>query len=143
MNSLVVDKTIVVDCSKEKLWKLLTESEYTKLYMFNCEVDTTWKVGDPILWSGEFHGYVANQKGTVLVFEPFDKITYTTFDPNFGLADEEQNYIHVTYELSSDGDKTQLLIHNETFDGSEERIAHVAQGWDMVMGLIKSVAEES
>lgn len=138
MNSI---KTIEIACTAEALWKALTESEYTKKYMFNCSVETDWKVGSSITWQGEYQGYKAFQKGEVLEYKPSELIKYSTFDPNFGLEDKEENYIHVTYELSKKGDNMELKITNETFDGNEERMGHIKTGWDMVMSKIKEVVE--
>lgn len=138
---LIVEKKIVVNASAENLWAVLTESPYTQEYMFNCSVTTSWCEGDPILWHGVFQGYEANQKGVVLVYDPYKEISYTTFDPNFGLPDEEQNYIRVTYILRENSGETELTIRNETFDGSEERLEHIGQGWDMVLDKLKNCAE--
>lgn len=140
--SLIVERKIVINTSAKILWTVLTESPYTQEYMFNCSVTTTWCEGDPILWHGVFQGYEANQKGVVLVYDPYREISYTTFDPNFGLPDEEESYIRVTYILREENDHTELTITNETFDGSEERIEHIGQGWDMVLEKLKNCAEK-
>ena len=95
-----------------------------------------------IIWHGNFNGYEANQKGVVITFNPFEVIKYSTFDPNFGLEDKPENYIHVTYRLSKKNDSVELEISNETFDGNEERMNHIKSGWDMVLPLIKEVAEK-
>lgn len=134
-------KSIDVNCSIETLWKVLTEAEYTKQYMFNCAVESGWNVGDAITWKGNFEGYEAFQKGEILEISPNEKLKYSTFDPNFGLTDVPENYIHVSYELTPEQDSTVLTITNETFDGNEERMGHINQGWDMVIGKIKQVAE--
>ncbi|MCB0606030.1 MAG: SRPBCC domain-containing protein, partial [Saprospiraceae bacterium] len=65
-----------------------------------------------------------------------------TFDPNFGLEDIPENHIHVTYELTEKNGKIQLTITNETFDGNEERMNHINQGWEMVIGKLKELAEK-
>lgn len=135
-------KTVEVQCSLERLWKVLTESEFTQQYMFNCSVSTTWLVEEEIIWQGNFNGYEAYQKGVVITFNPFEEIKYSTFDPNFGLEDKPENYIHVTYRLSKKNDSVELEISNETFDGNEERMNHIKSGWDMVLPLIKEVAEK-
>jgi len=129
------------------LWQVLTQSTYTKEYMFNCSVESTWIVGAPITWQGEYQGYKAFQKGEVLAISPNEKIKYSTFDPNFGLADEANNYIHVTYLIKEHKDGTSLTsstltIINDTFDGNEERVQHVIQGWEMVIEQMKKVTEQ-
>jgi uncharacterized protein YndB with AHSA1/START domain len=124
------------------LWQVLTQSTYTKEYMFNCSVKSTWIEGASITWQGEYQGYKAFQKGEVITISPNKKIKYSTFDPNFGLADEANNYIHVTYLIKERRDGTSLTIINDTFDGNEERMQHVIQGWEMVIEQMKKVTKE-
>jgi len=134
-------KQIEINADIKKVWQILTESHYTKEYMFNCSVFTDWKIGSPISWEGNFQGYDAFQKGKVLEYKPYSVIKYTTFDPYFGLNDIPENYIHVCYKLEEKDGATLLTIINETFDGNNERITHIDQGWDFVIGGLKNVAE--
>jgi uncharacterized protein YndB with AHSA1/START domain len=132
---------IIIQASPERLWDVLTKATFTKQYMFNCAVSTDWEVGSPITWSGNFNGYEAFQKGEVIDYQPFNTLCYSTFDPNFGLEDKPENYIQVRYELFPDPNGLKLVISNETFDGNEERMQHIQQGWGMVIDKIKEVAE--
>jgi len=139
---LKTQKSIEIDAGIEKLWSILTESKYTKEYMFNCSVESDWNKGSSITWKGNYQGYEAFQKGSILDIEQNSKIKYSTFDPNFGLEDIPENHIHVTYELTEKNGKIQLTITNETFDGNEERMNHINQGWEMVIGKLKELAEK-
>jgi uncharacterized protein YndB with AHSA1/START domain len=136
------EKKILINADTKTLWAVLTESKYTKEYMFNCAVDSGWKKGDSITWAGNYQGYEAFQKGEILDIKPFELIKYSTFDPNFGLEDTAENYIHVSYLLNEIGNNTELTIVNETFDGNEERMGHINQGWERVISKIKEVAEK-
>lgn len=125
------------------LWAILTEAKYSPDYMFNCTLDTTWQVGSDITWQGEYQGYKAFQKGKVLAYQPMNKVSYTTFDPNAGLVDLAENYIHVSYHLNDKGDQTELVIKNETFDGNGERMAHIKQGWQMVLDKLEQLTQQT
>ena len=138
----ISEQKIEINTSKEKLWSILTESEFTKQYMFNCAVESNWEIGSPITWKGNYQGYDAFQKGEILAVKPFELIKYSTFDPNFGLEDIPQNYIHVSYLISENEGSIQLTVMNETFDGNDERMGHIKQGWEMVLPKIKEVAEQ-
>ncbi len=135
------EKKVLINCNAKTLWSVLTESEYTKVYMYNCTVSSDWNIGNPIIWEGNYQGYQAYQKGEILDIQPIKLIKYSTFDPNFGLEDKPENYIHVTYLLNEKDNKTELTIINETFDGNEERMGHINQGWETVIEKIKEVAE--
>jgi uncharacterized protein YndB with AHSA1/START domain len=136
------EKKLLINTDAKTLWSVLTESKYTQEYMFNCTVDSNWETGNPIIWEGNYQGYQAYQKGEILDIKPFELIKYSTFDPNFGLEDKPENYIHVSYLLKENDTQTELTILNETFDGNEERMGHINQGWEMVISKIKEVAEQ-
>jgi len=116
----------------KSLWSVLTESKYTKTYMYNCSVDTDWIEGSAITWQGNYQGYQAFQKGKIITIKPHELIKYSTFDPNIGVSDVAENYINVTYIINENNGKTKLTIINDTFDGNEDRMKHIIQGWEMV-----------
>lgn len=138
-----IEQSIRIDASPTQLWEVLTNPDYTEQYMYNCRVNTDWELGSEITWKGNFRGYNAFQKGEVVEYEPMSHLKYTTFDPNYGLPDEPENYIHVGYHVHKSGDGSLLTVDNETFDGDKKRLAHIKQGWETVLNGIKEVAEEA
>lgn len=111
--------------------------------MFNCEVESEWKVGSEIIWQGNYQGYDAYQKGEILAIQHHQNIKYSTFDPNFGLEDVPSNYIHVSYHLVAvQPNEVELTVTNETFDGDTKRMEHIQQGWNTVLPLIQRVVVE-
>lgn len=137
-----IEQQILLPTPPEKVWIILTDSHYTKQYMFNCEVKSSWEIGSPVIWEGNYQGYQAYQKGEVLNIQPGKLLKYSTFDPNYGMEDVPENYIHVTYVLKEQEGGTELTITNETFDGKSERITHISQGWDTVMAEILRIVKE-
>jgi len=133
MENLVIKKTTIINTDIKTLWKVLTASEYTQKYMFNCAVKSSWKVGDLVEWSGNFKGYQAYQKGTILENNPNHKLVYTTFDPNFGLSDIPENYLTVTYEIKPLSEGTELTVTTTGFNEDIQRCEHASVGWDMVI----------
>lgn len=125
--------------SAKSLWNVLTETKFTEAYMFNCSVKSDWIKGSRITWQGNYQGYEAFQKGEILAIKPYELIKYSTFDPNFGLSDITANYIHVTYLIEKNEGKTKLTIVNDTFDGNEERMKHVMEGWGIVVKQMEKV----
>lgn len=132
---------VVLPIAAERLWTILTDSKYTKQYMYNCTVTSDWKVGSPIIWEGNYQGYQAYQKGVILANKPLQLLKFTTFDPNFGMEDKPENYIHVSYLLEAVEDGIQLTVINETFDGNAERMTHIEQGWASVLASIEKLAQ--
>jgi len=135
------EQSIRINASPTLLWEVLTNPDYTEKYMYNCRVKTDWEIGSEITWKGNFRGYNAFQKGEVLEYDPISHLKYTTFDPNYGLEDKPENYIHVGYHVHKSGDESLLTVDNETFDGDDKRLEHIKQGWETVLKGIKEVAE--
>lgn len=139
---LIYKKTIFVNCNIKKVWEVLTKPEYTKQYMFNCEVFSNWEIGSEIKWKGSYMGYESFQKGIILDCKPYEYLKYSTFDPNFGYEDKEENYIYVTYKLSSKNNGTEVSFISENFGNDKKRYEDTAKGWDeIVIPLFQKVFE--
>lgn len=116
------EKCIVLNADAKSLWQVLTEPWFTKEYMFNCEVKSDWKTGSSITWQGNFEGYEAYQKGEILDIVPLERMKYSTFDPNFGLEDKPENYIHVSYILKELANSTEQIFHGPCAGSGRRRI---------------------
>jgi uncharacterized protein YndB with AHSA1/START domain len=133
-----------VSAPVEILWKILTDSEFIRQYMFGCNADTDWKPGSTLLWRGAADG-VVYVKGHVARFEPRRALEYTIFDPNSKLADIPSNYLTMKYDLRGDGPGRSILeITQGDFskvEDGESRYRHSLDGDDSVLEGIKKLAE--
>src|ERR1700760_3234702 len=92
--------TVQINAPMAKVWEALTESEWTKKYMFNCSVESDWKQGSPVIWKMEHEGKeIIPVKGFVEEIIPGRLLKYSVIDPGMGIADIPENYLHVTYAL--------------------------------------------
>ena len=55
--NLKVSKSIKIYASAEDVWDALINPEKIKIYLFDTELITDWKVGSPIIFQGEFDGH--------------------------------------------------------------------------------------
>jgi uncharacterized protein YndB with AHSA1/START domain len=144
MPELLIRKSIEVDAPVEILWKVLTDSEFIKQYMFGCNAETNWTPGSPLLWKGAADGklYV---KGHIVTFEKPHRLAYTIFDPNSTIQDIPENYLTMTYELTRRNQHSSALeITQGDFSAVEDgprRYQHSLQGDDSVLTGIKNLAE--
>lgn len=138
-----IERKIQINANASTVWNALTTPEQTKKYMFNCAVKSDWKVGSTISWHGNYQGYESGEKGIILIFDCEKQLKYSSFDPNFGLEETPENYLHVTYLIESIGDKTNLTVQVENFNSDEMRLQHVAKGWDTIVlpALIQTFAQ--
>jgi uncharacterized protein YndB with AHSA1/START domain len=146
---LIVKNTIVINAPASVVWNALVNPEQTKKYMFGCEALSDWRVGSPLLWKGEHEGKeMIFVKGHIVEIKPEIFLAYTTIDPNSTLDDVSENYLTVTYSLSSENGQTTLTVtqgdYNTVAEG--ERRYHETynngEGWNPILREIKKLAEE-
>lgn len=144
MAELLIRKSIDVDAPIETLWKILTDSNFIREYMFGCNAETDWKPDSPLLWRGAADG-VVYVKGHVVRFEPPHALEYTIFDPNSKIADIPSNYLTMNYSLKKHGPNGSILEVTQgdfsTVEDGENRYRHSLDGDDSVLLGIKKLAE--
>ena len=137
---VIAKATITINAPTSKVWDALVKPELIKQYLFGTEVTTDWKVGSPIKYKGVWQGKAYEDKGRVVQFVPGKLIVSTFWSSLEGLPDTPENYKTVRYELTGQGNQTQLTITQDNND-SEEAARHSEQNWQMVLGGIKKVVE--
>ncbi len=140
--NLMAMASIHIRAASEKVWEALVTPQSIKQYMFGTDVVSDWHKGSPILWRGEWQGKMYEDKGTILQFQPGQKIQYTHFSPLSGVPDKPENYHTVTVELSADGDQTQVTLTQDNNTSEDER-AHSEQNWAMMLAALKKFVEQA
>ena len=97
MAGFVATAATEVDATPERVWAALTEPEEIAVYMGGSRVTTTWEVGTPITWEGEYDGRAYQDKGEVLAVDPPRRLSVTHYSPMTGQADEPENYHTLVY----------------------------------------------
>ena len=144
---MIIEKVVLFDTTKEKVWNLLTNPAITKEYMFGCEVISDWKVEDSIIWKGltEDGKEIIYVKGSIIEIKQGRKVTFTMFDPNMKLDDIPENYLNLTYELEEKGNSTVLKLTQGNFasvgDG-KKRFEESLKGWEMIIPIMKQIAKK-
>ena len=65
MTGFVAHARVDVDAPPERVWEALTDPEEIAQYMMGSRVETDWRPGSPITWSGEYDGRPYQDKGEV------------------------------------------------------------------------------
>jgi len=149
MEPLIVKSVIAIDAPASQVWDALTNPEKTKLYMFGCETVSDWKVGSALLWKGNYEGQdIIFVKGNIVEIEPEKLLIYTTIDPNSTIDDVSENYLHVTYSLLSENEKTILTVtqgdYNTVSEGEKryQEAYNNGEGWNPILSEIKKLIEK-
>lgn len=134
------EASITVAAPREQVWKALTDPGLIKEYFLGTNVETTWRVGDPITYSGEYNGKAYEDKGTILAFEPLQLLKTTHYSPSSGLPDSPGNYHTVEYSLADADEGTSVTI-SQGNNKSEEEVEHSAATWRVVLQNLKEFLE--
>ena len=136
---LVAKVSTTVNAPAAEVWKALITPEAIKHYMFGATVTSSFKVGSPITWRGEWKGRPFEDKGKILKVEPGHLLSYSHFSPLSGEPDAPENYHTVTIELSEQGGTTRVSLEQDN-NGDEKAREHSEQNWRAVLeGLKKEV----
>ena len=142
---LIIEDNIEINAPAAKVWDVLTNPAQTKKYMFGCETVSDWKVGNSLLWRGEYEGKsMVFVKGTLVKLEPNKALHYTVIDPNGTYLDTPENELTVSYELSPGKTGTLLTVTQgdySTVAEGEKRYNETLGGWNAILVKVKEIAE--
>ena len=131
-----------ISATPETVWAVLTDPGPNPEIMFGARVDTSWRVGDPITWSGEWEGKAYEDHGEILEVEPGSILRMTHFSPLAGADDVPENYHELDYRLTPTATGTHVVLsqdNNETAEAAE----HSAANWRAMLDGIAAVAERA
>ncbi|MGO4147548.1 SRPBCC domain-containing protein [Paenarthrobacter sp. YAF11_1] len=132
--------SITIISPPEAVWEALTDPSRIKEYFLGTTVNTTWRVGDPITYSGEYNGTAYEDKGTILAFDPPKLLKTTHYSPASGRPDIPSSYHTVEYDVSAAGDGTTVTI-TQGNNSSEEEVAQSMETWGLVLRNLKEFLE--
>lgn len=110
-----VSKTI--DASKGDVWKALSSLETMQRVFFGAAVETTWEVGSPIRFHGEFKGTKFEDKGQILSFDANVQLSFSQWSSMSGRPDTPENYEVITFDLNGQGDRTDVTLTRSNLTG--------------------------
>lgn len=121
------------------VWDALTNAAMVKQYFFGTDLITSWKVGEPVVFQGEWEGQSYRDKGLVLEYEQNKRLAYSYLSNWSGKEDLPKNYLWVCYEVQARGEETELVIHQSNYD--EERAKHSEGNWASLIDGMKKLLE--
>ncbi len=139
-NKLIARVSIHIKAPSVQVWEALTTPSIIKQYLFGTNAESTWKVGTPINFSGEWEGRSYRDKGIILDKVPLELLRYSFWSLLSGLEDKPENYFIITYELAPGKNQTQLTVTQENISDDSLKL-HAEQNWLRVLGGLKEVVE--
>jgi uncharacterized protein YndB with AHSA1/START domain len=140
MTGFSATAAVDVEATPLRVWAALTDPDQIAAYMGGSRVETTWEVGSPITWAGEYDGRPYEDKGEVLVVDEPEVLSVTHYSPLMGQPDVPESYHTLVYALAPSGDGTHLEL---TQDGcnSEEQAEQFSANWQSMLEGLKAHVE--
>jgi uncharacterized protein YndB with AHSA1/START domain len=134
-------QSITIAASRDKVWDALTKPELVKQYFFGTTVESTWKKGSPIRFTGEWEGKPYEDKGTIQEIIPGKLLKYSYWSSFSNKPDVPENYANITYRLIDMGGNTEFSVEQDGLD-TEEAARHSEQNWESVMMGLRKLLEK-
>lgn len=130
-----------IQASREKVWRALTEPALVKQYLFGTELETTWQIGAPLAFRGEWEGKAYEDRGTVLAFEPMRALAYNYWSGFSGLEDKPELRQVIRFELEERPGGVKLVVNQSNVD-TQARADHSSENWRNVLAKLKELVEK-
>jgi uncharacterized protein YndB with AHSA1/START domain len=142
--SEVIEHSVAVEAQPNTVWRALTDPSQMARWMaepeVQVEIDTTWRVGTPILVRG-FHHLPFENRGIVLLFEPHSVLRYSHLSSLSRLPDQPENYSMIEFRLSpTETGSTLLTIRLSDFP-NVPIMKHLDFYWRATLHVLKRVIE--
>ena len=122
----------------EKLWKALTEPEFTKKFWCNTTQESEWKPGAS--WKILMPDGRVADSGEVVEIEPHRRLVLkwrNEFRPEL----KAEGYSRLTYQLEKEGKSVKLTVIHEMEKEGSKFIEAVSSGWPHILASLKSLLE--
>ena len=122
----------------EKLWRALTDPEFTRRYFFETTQESAWKRGSS--WKMKTPDGRVADAGEVLESKPRRKVVLKwrhELNPDM----RTEGYSRLTYEIEKSGGSVKLAVTHEMDRANSKLIHAVSEGWPPILSSLKSILE--
>ena len=132
--------SITIEASGADVWDALVNPVTAKKYFFGAKVDSDWKEGSPIAFTGEFNGNSYHEKGTILQCQPERLLQYSHWSDLEQVPDLPEYYRNWTFRIDSGNPGTVLSVTEDNIPDETKR-ARSDEFWSGVLATIKEIVE--
>ncbi|SFQ36113.1 Uncharacterized conserved protein YndB, AHSA1/START domain [Amycolatopsis arida] len=149
--------TTYIRTTSERLWRALTEPEFTRRYWGGVALESDWRVGSPVKWQNAPGEEFRDLGQVVLESEPYRRLSYRwhNYQPEhaelFGWSAEEfaerckERVSTVTFEIEPAGPNVKLTVIHDGFEPGSEMLRAVrgetTGGWPELLASLKTLLE--
>ena len=130
--------TVFIRATPERIWRAITESEFTLQYYYASAVESDWQAGSPYRYLiGADEAIV----GRVLESDPPRRLV-TTFDARWDEEVAPNAPTRITWEIEPAGPEiSRLTVVHDGFDSRNATYEQVAGGMPFVLSGLKTLLE--
>ena len=139
-NDLSASSSIVINAAIEEVWRAITTPELIKQWFFGVDTESDWKVGGPLIHTGEWQGKPYVDKGEIVAIDPPRLLVHTHWSDLSGKPDSPENYQEVRWALSERDGAIELTITEHNLP-SEETKTVSEESWKTVLSNLKELLE--
>jgi uncharacterized protein YndB with AHSA1/START domain len=129
---------IYIRSTTEKVWRALTDPEFTRQFWAGTWQECEWKVG--ATWRVMIPDGRVADSGEILEIDPPRRLVLTwrnEFKPEL----RQEGHSRLTYELEQQGDMVKLALTHEIDVPKAKFIEAVSSGWPAILSSLKSLLE--
>ena len=126
-----------IETTAEKLWRALTEGEFTRQYWFGIDLKSDWKIGSPVVFSSSGG---MNVSGKVLEYRPHTRLAYS-WRVEFNEIFRKEEPSRVSFDLEPMGKDVKLVVTHDDFEPGSKVFESISNGWPIVLSSVKSLLE--
>lgn len=132
--------SIEIAASIEHVWNALVTPATAKEYFFGAEIQSDWREGSSITFTGAFNGNSYHEKGTILQCQPGRLLQYSHWSDLERLPDLPENYRTWTFRIESGSPNVVLSVVEDNIPDETKR-ARSDEFWSGVLTNIKRIVE--
>jgi uncharacterized protein YndB with AHSA1/START domain len=129
---------VYIRTTPDKLWRALTDGEWTRKYFYGTTARSTWKAGAPLTYTGSDGKLMV--EGKILEADPPRRLVHTwsaVYDPETA----KDTPSRVTWSIEAAGKVCKLTVTHDDFEGETKTFHAVERGWNPVLSGLKTLLE--
>ncbi|WP_421735468.1 SRPBCC family protein [Cellulomonas sp.] len=130
----VARASVDIPAPADTVWDTLVDPEAT--WMMGARVSSTYVVGVPITFDGEWDGRPFQDHGEILEVDRPRRLRYTHYSPLSGQPDVPENYHHLTFTFDENHGSTSVTLEQDG-NGSAEEASHATANWEQVLAALR------
>ena len=141
MKVFTIEKEIELKAPIESVFSALTNSDEIPKFFPLKSVESTWEVGNEVLYKGEVNGNPFTDYGVIEKLSFPITYQYRYWSDNHGTDRVDENYLTINYSLKESSEGTLLSLKQSNIKSPELYELMNGQVWDFLLGSLKEYIE--